>query len=214
MIVNNQEVRFQLDSGADVNTLCERYVYKDQVRPTPVKLKMWNKSEVVPLGQTHITVTNPKNGLKTDVQFIVVPNQLSCLLGLETLQKMNLLEVKHESFIASVTSEHGLGDLGEVSLTVDPAIHPKAMPSRNLPLALQSAVKDELDRLVQLNVLEPVTEPTKWCSQMAVVKKPSGKIRICIDPSMLNEALQREYYKLPTLDEVKPKLQGARVFSS
>ena len=48
---------------------------------------------------------------------------------------------------------------------------------------------------------------------MAVTRKPSGKLRVCIDPGPLNKALQREYYQLPTLDEVKPKLQGAKVFS-
>ncbi|CAB3978194.1 Hypothetical predicted protein [Paramuricea clavata] len=48
---------------------------------------------------------------------------------------------------------------------------------------------------------------------MAVVKKPNGSLRICIDPQPLNAALQREHYKLPTLDDVLPSLIQARVFS-
>ena len=54
---------------------------------------------------------------------------------------------------------------------------------------------------------------TAWVSQMAVVKKPNGSLRICIDPQPLNAALQREHYKLPTLDDVLPSLSQARVFS-
>ncbi|XP_064622514.1 uncharacterized protein K02A2.6-like [Lineus longissimus] len=48
---------------------------------------------------------------------------------------------------------------------------------------------------------------------MAVVKKSNGKLRICIDPQPLNEALMREHYKLPTLDDILPMLNRAKVFS-
>ena len=63
------------------------------------------------------------------------------------------------------------------------------------------------------NILVPVTEPRKWVSQMAVPRKPNGKIRICIDPQPLNTALMRKHYKLPTLDDVLPKLNNAKIFS-
>ena len=52
-----------------------------------------------------------------------------------------------------------------------------------------------------------------WVSQMAVVHKPSGKLRICIDPEPLNAELKREHYKLPVFDDVVPKLKDAKVFS-
>jgi hypothetical protein len=44
MNVNDCEVRFQLDSAADVNTICKKFVRKDQVRPTSITLRMWNNS--------------------------------------------------------------------------------------------------------------------------------------------------------------------------
>ena len=53
-----------------------------------------------------------------------------------------------------------------------------------------------MDRVVEKGVLVPVTEPTAWVSQMAVVHKPSGNLRTCIDPQPLNAALRREHYKL------------------
>lgn len=42
------------------------------------------------------------------------------------------------------------------------------------PLAIEDAVKEELDRLVEKGVLVPMTEPTERVSQMVVVHKPSG----------------------------------------
>ena len=87
------------------------------------------------------------------------------------------------------------------------------MPCRKLPLSLQDDVKKETDKLVERKVLIPVSEPTEWVSQMAVVRKASGKLRICIDPQPLNTALMREHYRLTTLDDVLPKLANARIFS-
>ena len=44
MQVNGCEVRFQLDSGAAVNTIRQKFVKKSQVKSTSQKLIMWNKS--------------------------------------------------------------------------------------------------------------------------------------------------------------------------
>ena len=38
-------------------------------------------------------------------------------------------------------------------------------------------------------------------------------MRVCIDPSDLNKAIQRNHYPLPTIDEVLPTLKDAKIFS-
>ena len=38
--------------------------------------------------------------------------------------------------------------------------------------------------------------PTDWVSSLVVVKKPNGKLKICIDPKPLNKALKRNHYPL------------------
>lgn len=50
-------------------------------------------------------------------------------------------------------------------------------------------------------------------SSLVVVKKPSGKIRICIDPKPLNQALKRSLYLLPVIEDVLPKLGNAKIFT-
>ena len=62
MQLNGCDVRFQLDSGADINTISQTFVKKSQVtEPTSKKLIMWNKSKLTPLGETTLEVLNPKN---------------------------------------------------------------------------------------------------------------------------------------------------------
>lgn len=214
MIVNGKEVKFQLDTAADVNTICEKFVC-EQVRPTDIKLKMWNNTNLSPLGEANLDVVNPRTSETTKVQFVVVPNGLNCLLGLKTIQQMGLVTINNDLFVNNVVSnvDMSLGDLGEASLEVDPDVKPKTLPCRKIPLAIKDDVKKELDMLVQRGILVPVTEPTKWVSQMAVVHKRNGKLRLCIDPQALNQALMREHFRLSTLDDVLPELANAKIFS-
>lgn len=48
---------------------------------------------------------------------------------------------------------------------------------------------------------------------MVVAKKPDGKLRICIDPQRLNEALKRESYLMPKLDNILPEFKQTCIFS-
>ena len=66
---------------------------------------------------------------------------------------------------------------------------------------------------MEIGVLVPVEGPTEWVSQMAVVKKPDGSLRICIHPQPLNEALQRVHYRLPNFNDVLPTLKNAKIFT-
>ncbi|XP_014675268.1 PREDICTED: uncharacterized protein K02A2.6-like [Priapulus caudatus] len=212
MLVNDNKVKFQLDSAADVNTICQKHVRKDQVGPTKIQLNMWNKTKVKPRGQCTLKVKNCRTNEESDVVFIVVPNGLTNLLGLKTIQDLGFVTINEDCFISQVKTPQ-LGDIGEATLTIDKTVPSKVLPCRKIPIAIEEPVKEELNRLVDKGVLVPVTEPSEWVSQMAVVHKSNGKLRLCIDPQPLNTALKREHYRLSVLDDVLPKLKNARVFS-
>ena len=61
MQVNGCEIHFQIDTAADVNTLCQRYVRKQQVKLTNQKLTMWNETKFEPVGEVILLMKNPKN---------------------------------------------------------------------------------------------------------------------------------------------------------
>lgn len=213
MMVNDCEIRFQLDSGADVNTIQKKYVRKVQIQNCSKTLRMFNKSSLKPLGETTLSLKNVKTGQKNEITFVIVPNSFQSLLGLKTIQKLGLITVNQDQFIAKIESSMDRGDLGEANLTVDPTVKPKVLPFRKIPIALKDRVKADLDKLVERGILIPVTKPTAWVSQKAVVQKPNGKLRICLDPQLLNVALQRDHYNFPTFDDVFPNLKNARLFS-
>ena len=86
---------------------------------------------------------------------------------------------------------------GTLHLEVDETVSPVILPPRRVPVAMKQPLKDELTRLQEMGVIAEVDTPTDWVSSMVIVKKKSGKIRLCIDPKPLNKALKRSHYMLP-----------------
>src|SRR6267154_5236028 len=68
--------------------------------------------------------------------------------------------------------------------------------------------------MIEQGIIEPVKDPSDWISALLVLVKPNGKLRICIDPKPLNKALKRNHYLMPTIEDVLPELQDAKVYST
>ena len=222
LLVNKQPVTFQVDTGAMINTLPVRYATK--IQPTTQTLRTWDDKKLVPIGVSRESVRNPRTSKKYSVEFVVSDDSLTPLIGLRASTQMKLVTVEYDNMktVHSVAVEEEFRDVlsddlgrlpGEHSLTVDPTAIPVIEPARRVPVALQSKLKEELERLTQRNVIIPVEEPTPWVSQMVVAEKKNGDLRVCIDPRHLNKALQREHYTLPVLDDVLHDLGQSRVFT-
>ena len=67
--------------------------------------------------------------------------------------------------------------------------------------------------MVDLDIIEPADEPTDWVSELVIVEKPNGKLRIWIDPRPLNQAIKREHLHLPTVEELVFSNVGSKVLS-
>ena len=94
---------------------------------------------------------------------------------------------------------------------------------RKVPIHLEDAFKEEIKSLMDQGILEEVKEHADWVNSYVIVEKDSGnhhspnhtikrKLRICLDPWDLNQALDREPYHTHSIDEITAKLQGMRVF--
>ena len=82
-----------------------------------------------------------------------------------------------------------------------------------VPFALKPKLKEELQRMTKLNVIEPVEKPTDWVSALVIFSKPNGKLRICLEPRPLNKAIKRQHHRLLTTEEIISEMAGARHFS-
>ena len=124
-----------------------------------------------------------------------------------SITDLPLTQEKVESTYADVFQ--GLGKFpGEpYKLRLKPDAVPVKHRPRKVPVHLQDAFHEEVERLVKIDVLEKVTEPTEWVNSFVIVEKVidssnahspnhviKKSIHLCIDPKDLNEALEREPY--------------------
>ncbi|KAI0238088.1 hypothetical protein LSAT2_011282, partial [Lamellibrachia satsuma] len=65
-------------------------------------------------------------------------------------------------------------------------------PPRKIPYAIQPKLKEALDQLKVQNIIADVDEPTEWVSNLVIVEKKSGALRLCLDRRPLNAAIKRE----------------------
>ena len=75
-------------------------------------------------------------------------------------------------------------------------------------------VKEELERMVQLNNISPVKEATEWCAKMVVVHKSNDKVRICVDLSRFNGSLCQDKHIMQTVEEILGQVGRAKHFSN
>ena len=79
--------------------------------------------------------------------------------------------------------------------------------SRRVSFPLMNKVNAVLQRMQDIGVISKVDQPTEWCSGMVSVPKAnSDLIRICVDPTKLNESVMREKHPFRTVEKSLSKL--------
>ena len=102
---------------------------------------------------------------------------------------------------------------GQYTIRVDTSIHPVQHARRKVPIEAREEIEKALQKMVDNEIITPVTEPTEWVSSLTYPRKSDGSIHPCLDPHDLNKAIIHKHYKAPTLEEISHKLSGATVFS-
>ena len=118
-------------------------------------------------------------------------------------------------FVTSLCKQKALNKTCEpYSIKLRPGIQPMCIyTARKKAHPLLTKVKTEIDRMLAEGVISPVDGPTDWCSGIAVVPKPNGTVRICVDLTALNKAVLREVHPLRSVDEDLARLSGSTVFT-
>lgn len=112
------------------------------------------------------------------------------------------------------TTELGLMKGPPASLHLKDGAIPKFCKARSLPYALRDKVSLELDRLVSLGVLSPVSH-SDWATPIVPVLKKDGSVRICGDFKVtLNPACAVEQYPIPVIEDMFAALSGGECFST
>ena len=98
MEIGANPVRFQVDCIATVDILPKKYVGSNKIEKTSKVLQMWNRDKLKPKGTCRLIVKNRKTRKKYSVEFIVVKESLTPLIGASAAQQMKLITVNTDRF--------------------------------------------------------------------------------------------------------------------
>lgn len=221
--LDNVKASLLIDTGSTVNVIDEK-MYNQLGKPKlqkgtkPSLYPYGNNSPLHVLGQCEIVLET-----KTQLQchkFYVTKGNYGSLIGYPTAKALNLVKIIQN--INDPTTKYpklfeGIGKLKDVKvkLHIDEKIPPVAQKPRRTPFHLRDKVEKELQNLIDQDIIEKVNgEPTPWVSPIvAVPKKDSDAVRICIDMREANKAIIRERHQMPTVEELTTDLNGAKIFS-
>lgn len=192
MQVEQQDVKFLLDTGSAVSILSHeiyqsKFADKHLLQPAAVQLQNYSRQRIPLLGCFVATVTY-KGSSASLVLYVV--SQGSTLLGLDGLSALRLridgstlqcmetstpISTDLKSIIDSTyahlfTPGIGMAKGYEHLVKVKRDVPPVAVKLRRLPLTIREEVPKELLRLLDMDIIKPVTA-SEWVSPIVVVRK-------------------------------------------
>lgn len=88
---------------------------------------------------------------------------------------------------------------------------PVSQPYRRIPPNQYQEVRDHISELLKKGVIKESS--SSYASPIALVRKPDGSLRLCVDYRKLNLKTRRDAFPLPRIDESLDALTGAEFFS-
>ena len=163
MIINGKKVQFQLNTGATVNVLSVQ-AYKEvsndhtltSLSKSNATLCIYSNTVIKPIGKIRLRVRNPKNEKKYDIEFQIVQEENSPVVGAKAIKGMQLLTLNlqnvstvEDSVEGNLSKEQVISEFKEVfrgegqfsdvlHLQIDPNVPPVQLPPRKPPIAFKA----------------------------------------------------------------------------
>ena len=229
--LGNATVDMEVDTGASRSTVSQyvynTLLTDFPLQNTDVTLRSYSVEKVPILGKISVPVKYFSNDEKL-LDLVVVQGKRPALFGRYWLSQIRLdwesiFKVtehvgnrysgpKSEAFPPELNtlleknkclfSNLGSGIKGfSGTLTLKPDVKPVFQKDRPVPYSLVSEVEKEYDKLVEADILYPLSH-SNWASPVVHVPKADGSIRVCGDYKALNELIDDDSYKLPNVQDM------------
>lgn len=190
----------------------------------------FKESSIIPIEVSNVTmqtVSVPPKGLLCEMQPVSITetvkaeptSPLECILDKVSIsdsltdsesQECQELIARYQDIFST-----GSTDIGStykvhhhIELT-DPT--PFKQKYRRIPPAMVEEVKQHIQELLAAGIIRPSHSP--FSSNVVLVRKHDGSLRMCVDYRQLNQRTVRDNYALPRIDEILDSLSGNKYFS-
>ena len=222
-INGHREIEFKVDTGADVTVIPPSFYNAEQdgkLSSSTRTLTGPGQQTLEVIGQFTANLKRSGQDNHTTQDIFVVKGLTRALLGLPAIKALGVVSMVNQVHSEDVANQFpelftGLGKLRDnykIKLKSDATPFALTTP-RRVALPLLPKVKAELQRMVDLGVIEKIDSPTEWCAGLVVVPKSDGRVRMCVDLTKLNANVCRERLMLPTVEYILAQIGDAKYFS-
>lgn len=240
--INNFQVEGLLDSGANISCLGKGAA--DLLLKLGLKMKKINSAvktadganqSIIGYIDADVTYSNKKRLIRlylipslTQVLYLgidfwkafgIAPKIEEILRPNSDTVNTHILNPKQAELLAEVVSSFPSGDvngLGKTSLIQHSIVTPNCEPVKQRYYAVSPAIQQlmdvEINRMIELGVIEESQSP--WSSPVVLIRKDTGKNRLCLDSRALNKVTTKDAYPLPLINGLLSRLGDTHFISS
>ena len=103
-------------------------------------------------------------------------------------------------------------DLSQHEITLKPDAKPFRQKQRPINPTLAPKMQEELLKLKDGGIIKPVRN-SSWVSNLVLVRKKNGDIRLCVDFKNRNISSLKDNYGLPNMETMLQKVTGSEIMS-
>ena len=231
VMVCGTKIGMEIDTGATKSIMSRETFFRlwpssnaPPLKPTTTRLRTYTGEVIKVIGEVDVEVT--LEGQQEMLSLLIVDGDGPSLLGRDWLRKLRvnwsqLNQVRQTDELQSILDNHAAvfkEELGHIrdtraNIPVNPMASPRLCRARRVPFALRGKVEQELTRLQELGVIEPVRF-ADWAAPVVPVVKSDGRVRLCGDYKVtVNQASKLDKYPLPRIDDLLASLAGGKSFS-
>ena len=134
-------------------------------------------------------------------------------VNMSELQQKRFLELIYDNQSVFSLCDEDLGLCDHLKHTIPTTTdRPIYLPHRTIPVQLQAEVRKCLDTWLRQGIIRPSRSP--YVSQVVIVRKKTGEIRLCVDFRALNAVTIRDSFPLPRIEEALQAVKAAVWFTS
>ena len=219
--MDGKQINFIIDSGSPI-TIIPKHLKPDKPLQTVEQIYTdVNRNRVELDGTCSVTVETP-TGPKQLELIISKRNDFTPLVGLnwfdalkieirtnnnkeqiKTVQPEDVRKYMHEKFKKLFEENTTIKDT-KVKIQLKPDVKPVQQKARPIPLHLQDAVENEIQKLIKsghIEKLEEVPEDT-FISPAVITVKKDKSVKIAIDSRKLNESCIKRRPNMPNMEDL------------